>query len=101
MQIGDVCDSFNKKIKNLRSLMESQTLKMGVDLKDEFHFLIKRFRHKLLFQIGLTDDPWQPKNDFVMDDVYSQDSKDAHDLALKKRSKSHEKLGPIDEMADD
>jgi len=71
-----------------------------MDLKDEFHFLMKRFRHKFLYQIGMTDDPWQPKNDFVMDDVYSQNPKDAHDLTLRKRCVSQGRMGE-DKMRDD
>lgn len=94
-------DDFNKKIKGLRQRVESQTLKMGVDLKDEFHFLMKRFRHKLCYQIGLTDDPWQPKNDFVMDDVYSQNPNDPHDLGFEKRAKSHERLGTVEVIHDE
>lgn len=65
---------------------------MGNSMKDEFHFLIKRFRHKLLFQIGLTDDPWQPKNDFVFDEVYSQDPGDIMDVLRVRRSASYDKL---------
>jgi len=54
--------------------------------------LFRRFRHKLLYQIGLTDDPWQAKDDFVVDDLYSQDSDDPGDVLKMKRSVSNDKL---------
>ena len=47
---------------------------------DEFQFLNRRLRQKLLFQIGLTDDPWQDKRDFILDEVYSQDLNDPDDV---------------------
>ena len=40
---------FNRNFTTLRHQQESNTLRMGNQMKDEFHFLIKRFRHKLLF----------------------------------------------------
>ena len=59
---------------------------------DELYVLVKRFRHKLLYQIGLTDDPLYNKNDFIMDEVYSQDPDDKEDILKIKRSASYDKL---------
>ena len=46
-------------------------LQTGEKLVDELYVLVRRFRHKLLYQIGLTDDPLYNKNDFPLDDIYS------------------------------
>jgi len=64
-------------------------------LTDEFQHLNRRFRHKLLYQIGLTDDPWQDKRDFILDDVYSQDPNDPDDVLKIKRSASFDKFAGI------
>ena len=65
---------------------------MGEKMIDELYVLVKRFRHKLLYQIGLTDDPLYNKNDFIMDEVYSQDPDDKEDILKIKRSASYDKL---------
>ncbi len=65
---------------------------MGEKLIDELYLLVKRFRHKLLYQIGLTDDPLYNKNDHVLDDIYSQDPEDKEDILKMKRSASYDKL---------
>ena len=52
----------------------------------------KRLRHKLLYQIGLTDDPWQDKRDFVLDEEYSQNPNDPDDVLKVKRSNSFDKF---------
>jgi len=61
-------------------------------LTDEFQYLNRRLRQKLLYQIGLTDDPWQDKRDYIMDDVYSQDPDDPDDVLKIKRSASFDKF---------
>ena len=45
-----------------------------------------------MYQIGLTNDPWQDKKDYVMDDVYSQNVKDPEDVLKVKRSVSFDKF---------
>lgn len=61
-------------------------------LTSEFHYLNKRLRHKILYQIGLTDDPWQDKRDFIMDDEYSQNLDDPDDVLKVKRSNSYDRF---------
>ena len=46
---------------------------MSERLTDEFIYSCKRLKQKLLYQIGLTDDPWQEKEAFILDDEFSQD----------------------------
>ena len=55
---------YNRKITSLRHQQDLNILKMGEKLTDELYILVKRFRHKLLYQIGLTDDPLYNINDF-------------------------------------
>ena len=55
-------------------------------------------RHRLLYQIGLTDDPWQEQEEVVEDDEYSQDEEDPMDVAKKKRSKSFDKFTLVDQV---
>lgn len=69
-------------------------------LTEEFHFLNRRLKQKLLYQIGLTDDPWQDKRDFVMDDEYSQDPDDKMDVLKVKRSTSFDKFTGFGERYD-
>ena len=57
-------------------------------ITEEVQYLFRRMRHKLLFQIGLTDDPWQEKNDFIQDDVYSQNPHDPFDTLKRHRARS-------------
>lgn len=45
-----------------------------------------------MYQIGLTDDPWQDKRDFVLDDEYSQNLDDPEDVLKVKRSASFDKF---------
>jgi hypothetical protein len=65
---------------------------MGEKLTEELYVLVKRFRHKLLYQIGLTDDPLYNVNDFPQDDLYSQDPNDKDDILRIKKSSSYDKL---------
>ncbi len=65
---------------------------MGENLTDELYVLVKRFRHKLLYQIGLSDDPLYNVNDFPQDDMYSQDLNDKEDILRIKKSASYDKL---------
>jgi hypothetical protein len=65
---------------------------MGENLTDELYVLVKRFRHKLLYQIGLSDDPLFNVNDFPQDDMYSQDLNDKEDILRIKKSASYDKL---------
>jgi len=65
---------------------------MGEKLTEELYVLVKRFRHKLLYQIGLTDDPLYNVNDFPQDDLYSQDLNDKDDILRIKKSSSYDKL---------
>jgi len=65
---------------------------MGENLTDELYVLVKRFRHKLLYQIGLSDDPLYNVNDFPQDDMYSQDLNDKEDILSFKKSASYDKL---------
>lgn len=65
---------------------------MGEKLTEELYVLVKRFRHKLLYQIGLTDDPLYNVNDFPQDDLYSQDFNDKDDILRIKKSSSYDKL---------
>ena len=44
---------------------------MGETLTEELHFLNRRMKQKLMFQIGLTDEQWMEKDDFIEDDIYS------------------------------
>ena len=40
----------------------------------------------------MTNDPWDARNDLIMDDIYSQDPNDINDVLKIKRSKSADKL---------
>lgn len=46
---------------------------MAETLTQEMHYIHQRMKQKLLYQIGLIDDPWRETNDFIEDDLYSQD----------------------------
>lgn len=37
---------------------EVNTFKMAEHVTDEMHYLIHRMKQRLLYQIGLIDDPW-------------------------------------------
>tara|TARA_B110000285_G_C14913848_1_gene509261 strand:- start:29 stop:292 length:264 start_codon:yes stop_codon:yes gene_type:complete len=65
---------------------------MSERLTDEFIYSCKRLKQKLLYQIGLTDDPWQDKAAFFLDDEYSQDATDMVELVRCKRSHSYDKF---------
>lgn len=66
--------------------------KLAETLTDEMHFLLHRNKQRLLYQIGLIDDPWMQNDGFIMDDVYSQDPNDPDDKLKVKRSKSNERM---------
>ena len=49
---------YNRKITSLKLQQEITQIKVAQKLTDEFQYLNRRLRQKLLYQIGLTDDPW-------------------------------------------
>ena len=49
---------YNRKITSLKLQQEITQIKVVQKLTDEFQYLNRRLRQKLLYQIGLTDDPW-------------------------------------------
>ena len=68
---------------------------MGQTVTDEFHFLTRRLKQKLLYQIGMIDDAWAENDGFVLDDVYSQDPDDPYEVVKAKRSNSYDKLANV------
>lgn len=48
-------------------------------------------KQKILYQIGLIDDPWIEKDDKVLDKCYSEDSQDETDFKEFRRSVSMDK----------
>lgn len=61
---------------------------MAMQMNDEFMYLNNRMKQKLLYQIGLIDDPWMADQGFIMDDEYSQDLNKPFDVENKRRTKS-------------
>jgi hypothetical protein len=51
----------------------------------------KRLKSRLMYQIGLTDDPWDENEDKISDNCYSEDSHDPHDFIKFRRAKSADK----------
>ena len=64
---------------------------MGDNLNKEFTFLIRRMKQRLLYQIGLTNDPWLQTDDEIHDKELSDASGDYHDGLRINRSKSFDK----------
>lgn len=65
---------------------------MTHSLTSEMQFLNRRLKQKLLYQIGLTDDPWNENDDKILDTCYSEDSQDPHDFIKYRRSESVDKF---------
>lgn len=82
----------DRKLKFQAQQQDIKTVRMGARLTDDFIYSCKRLRQKLLYQIGLTDDPWKEKDNFVMDDVYSQNKADMQEFLRAKRSSSFDKF---------
>ena len=45
-----------------------------------------------MFQIGLTDDPWEEDDKPIMDAIFSEDSEDEKELRILKRPNSMTKF---------
>jgi len=61
-------------------------------LTDEFMYSCKRMKQKLLYQIGLTDDPWQDKDGFIMDNEYAVGQGDMAAIVQGQRSNSFDRF---------
>jgi len=83
---------FEEQLAKTKWEQEVNTLKMAEHVTDEMHYLTHRMKQRLLYQIGLIDDPWQETDGHVFDDVYSQDPDDKDDLLGTKRPVSQGKL---------
>lgn len=66
----------DKKLKQLKEETEANMMTMATQLNDEFMHMHNRMKQRLLYQIGLIDDPWQEDQGPVMDTEYSQDLND-------------------------
>jgi hypothetical protein len=50
--------NLDQKLKYQKGQFEGNLIRMCESLTDEFMYSCKRMKQKLLYQIGLTDDPW-------------------------------------------
>ena len=86
-----------KNIVAVKRQAENNLVTMTQTLTKEVQFMNSRMKQKLLYQIGLTDEPWQVKDDVILDRVYSQDQLNDDDiLGQRQRANSFSKWdGPI------
>lgn len=91
-KVGRIKLDFMKEMRKYKEDQEKNVLKMGEHLTDEFMYLGNRIKQKLLYQIGLIDDPWKEDQGFILDDVYSQDHQNPLEISVIKRPKSQTNL---------
>lgn len=54
-------------------------------LTKEVEYMNERMKSKLLYQMGLIDDPWCIKDDAIMDEELSENSKDSKDILMLRK----------------
>lgn len=54
-------------MKKLQGDFELNLYKLGENLTDEMYHFSRRMKQKLLYQIGLIDDPWKEEDDMITD----------------------------------
>ena len=65
---------YSKKVKASIKKSEERLYTMTTTLTGEIQYMNRRLKQKLLYQIGLTDDPWEDKSDVILDKCFSEDS---------------------------
>lgn len=65
---------YNRSILMGKREMEKKMVDMCDMMTKEVEYMNNRMKQTLLYQIGMIDDPWQIKDDAIVDDEYSQDS---------------------------
>lgn len=56
---------FKRKMAQIKKESDDNIVKLGRSLTDEVQFLNQRMKQKLLYQIGLIDEPWRTSNDII------------------------------------
>ena len=57
-------------------------------LTKEVEYMNNRMKQKLLYQLGLIDDPWCIKDDDIVDDLVSENSKNSKDILQLRKAPS-------------
>lgn len=76
---------YSRKILHSQKQTEENLMIVTDKLTKEVEYMNDRMKQKLLFQLGMIDDPWCIKDDAILDEEMSENSKDSKDiLALRK-----------------
>ena len=68
---------------DLKAETDANMFKLSEKMTEELNFIANRMKQRLLYQIGLIDDPWIDKDDYIMDDLYSQDQENPMEVGQK------------------
>ena len=90
VDMGEMDTATRKLMYKLRKEGNQVINQLRLEVTDQCQLIVDKHRKKLLYQIGLTDDPYMDFGlELPKDDCYSQDSMD-EDFVFKKRPKSSE-----------
>ena len=89
----DYCVSdYTRQIRECSRINEGKLYSMTTSLTTEVQYMNRRLKQRLMYQIGLIDDPWDENEDKVSDKCYSEDSQDPHDFIKFRRAQSADKF---------
>ena len=76
----------------MKQRVENKIVEVTQTLTSEVQYLNNRLKQKLLFQIGLIDDPWIDDDEPIIDPCFSEDSQDDYGQKVFRKSNSVDKF---------